>query len=90
MTQIGGITAQAAQAVPSDKAKAQDASEQIEPVWQHVEGTVKANDPDAYITFEDSFAALEKAVDDGDAAKAQEAATTVATTVTAYLEKYPG
>jgi hypothetical protein len=90
LTQIRGITAQAAQTVGSDKAKAKELNEQIEPVWEHVEGTVKANDSDAYIIFEDSFAQLGKAVDAGDAAKAQQAATTVATTVTEYLEKYPG
>jgi hypothetical protein len=90
LIQIRDITAQAAQAVGSDKAKAQELTEQIEPVWEHVEGTVKANDSDAYIIFEDSFAALGSAVDAGDSAEAQEAATTVAATVTAYLENYPG
>lgn len=90
LTQIRDITAQVAQAVGSDKAKAKDLNEQIEPVWHSIEGTVKTNDSDAYITFEDSFAELGKAVDDGDSAKAQQAATTVATTLTAYLEKYPG
>jgi hypothetical protein len=90
LTQIRDLTAQAAQAAGSDKAKAHELHEQIEPVWEHVEGTVKANDSDAYITFEDSFAELGNAIDAGDSAKAQQAATTVATAVTAYLEKYPG
>jgi hypothetical protein len=90
LTQIRDIAAQAAQAVGSDKAKAQKLNELIEPVWKRIEGTVKANDSDAYITFEDSFAELGKAVDDGDSAKAQQAAATVATTATAYLQTYPG
>jgi hypothetical protein len=90
LKQIQDITAQAAQSAASDRSKAKDLTEQIEPVWEEIEGTVKANDADAYITFEDSFAALEKAVDSGDASKAQQAATTVATTATAYLQKYPG
>jgi hypothetical protein len=90
LTQIRDITAQAAQAADSDKAKAHELHGQIESVWEHVEGTVKANDSDAYITFEDSFAELGNAIDAGDSAKAQQAATTVATAVTAYLEKYPG
>jgi len=90
LTQIQDITGQMAQAVGSDKAKAQDLNEQIEPVWEQIEGTVKTNDSKAYITFEDSFAALGKAADSGDTAKAQAAATTVADTVTAYLAKYPG
>ena len=58
LTQIRDISAQVAQAVGSDKAKAKELNEQIEPVWQSIEGTVKANDSDAYITFEDSFAEL--------------------------------
>ena len=87
--QIQDITGQVAQAVGSDKATASDLNEQIEPVWQKIEGTVKANDSEAYITFEDSFAALGKAVDSGDSAKAQEAANTVATTVTTYVAAYP-
>jgi hypothetical protein len=90
LKQIQDITGQMAQAVGSDKAKAQDLNEQLEPAWQKIEGTVKTNDSEAYITFEDSFAALGKAADSGDTAKAQEAATTVSNTVTAYLAKYPG
>lgn len=90
LEQIQGITGQMASAVGSDKAKAQDLNEQIEPTWEKIEGTVKANDSEAYITFEDSFAALGKAAESGDTAKAQEAATTVSNTVTAYLAKYPG
>ncbi len=89
LQQIQDITAQVAQAVGSDKATASDLNEQIEPVWQKIEGTVKSNDSEAYITFEDSFAALGKAVDSGDSAKAQEAANTVATTVAAYVAAYP-
>jgi dimeric dUTPase (all-alpha-NTP-PPase superfamily) len=90
LKQIEEISAQVAKAVSSDKATASDLNEQIEPVWQKIEGTVKSNDSEAYITFEDSFAALGKAVDSGDSAKAQDAANTVATTATAYIATYPG
>jgi major membrane immunogen (membrane-anchored lipoprotein) len=90
LKQIQTITAQTAQAVGSDQAKAADLNEQIEPVWQHIEGTVKSNDAESYITFEDAFAALGKAVDSGDTAKAQEQATAVAAAVATYLAKYPG
>jgi hypothetical protein len=90
LMQIRDTTARIAQAVGSDKAKAEELNDQIEPVWELVEGTVKANDSDAYITFEDSFAELKKAIENGDSAKAQRAVTTVATTVTAYVGKYPG
>jgi hypothetical protein len=90
LKEIQTITAQLAQAVGSDKAKAEDLNEKIEPVWEHIEGTVKSNDAESYLTFEDSFAALGKAVDSGDTAKAQEQATAVAATVATYLANYPG
>ncbi|MGH9163921.1 MAG: hypothetical protein ACRDZW_00175, partial [Acidimicrobiales bacterium] len=72
----------------SDAAKAQ--VEKIEPVWQGIEGTVKANDEDAYVSFEDSFALLEKAAEEGDVTRAQEGSADVAQAVGAYLAEYPG
>jgi hypothetical protein len=62
---------------------------QIEPTWATIEGTVKANDPDAYLALEDAFAQLGKAAG-GDAAAAASGAAAVLGTVTAYLSKYPG
>jgi|SoiMetStandDraft_2_1073263.scaffolds.fasta_scaffold150307_2 hypothetical protein len=73
-----------------DDEAATEANEQIEPVWQEVEGTIKANDPDAYIEFEDNFALLGSAVDNGDADGAQTAADAVSGAVTAYLADHPG
>ena len=90
LKQIQDITGQLAQAVGTDKAKAKDLNEQIEPVWQQIEGTIKSNDAESYLTFEDNFAMLGKAVENGDTAKAQQAATAVAATVATYLAKYPG
>jgi hypothetical protein len=87
---IKTIAGSIAAAAGSDKAGAKAEVDKIEPVWQEIEGTVKANDPDAYITFEDSFAVLGTAADDGDAAKAQQGADSVAKAVDAYLAKYPG
>ena len=51
---------------------------------------MKANDPDAYITFEDSFAAARQGGRQWRRRQGATGRTTVATTVTAYLEKYPG
>jgi hypothetical protein len=62
----------------------------IEPTWQPIEGTIKANDPDAYITFEDNFAVMSNAVKDTDADKANQAAAAISSTADAYLEKHPG
>lgn len=74
----------------TDKARAKELDGQIEPVWKTIEGTIKANDQDAYISFEDTFAILAKAAEDGDAAKASQGADAVAQAVAAYLAKYPG
>jgi hypothetical protein len=90
LKQIVTVTADLAKAAGSDKNRAKSLHEQIEPVWHGIEGTVKANDRDAYLAFEDSFALLKRAADDSDAAKATEAAGTVSKTAAAYLAKYPG
>ena len=87
---IDDIVRQVAGAAGTDKAKAADLTEQIEPVWQEVEGTIKANDQDAYIKFEDDFAQLEKAAREGDGSRASRAATDVSSTVASYLARYPG
>jgi hypothetical protein len=76
--------------VASDtRSQAQRLIDQIEPTWMRIEGTVKANDQDAYLALEDGFAQLAKAAG-GDAATAAKGAATVAATVAAYLAKYPG
>jgi hypothetical protein len=90
LKQIQDISAEAAKAVGSDQAKAQQLSDEIEPVWSTIEGTVKANDVESYLTFEDSFAALKNAAESGDTSKAQDASTAIAATVATYLAKYPG
>lgn len=74
----------------ADKAKAEEASGQIEPVWQEIEGTIKANDKDSYLAFEDNFALLENAAKNGDTAKAASGAAGVSKAVTDYLARYPG
>lgn len=86
---IEGFAKDVAQA-GSDKAKAKAADELIEPQWQLIEGTVKANSKDLYLAFEDSFALLENAAKDGDAAKAAKGSTDVSKAVTQYLATYPG
>ncbi|HZQ28181.1 MAG TPA: hypothetical protein VFA94_10830 [Acidimicrobiales bacterium] len=79
-----------AKSITTDKARAKKLTGDIEPVWEGIEGTVKANDQDSYITFEDNFAVLEKAAEDGDATKAQQGADAVSKAVSSYLAKYPG
>jgi hypothetical protein len=86
---IDGIAHAIADAVKDDDDSAATLIRRIEPIWQDIEGTIKANDEDAYLTFEDSFAALGLAVDDMDGGKAADAADDITAAVKAYLEAYP-
>src|SRR3954449_10362852 len=73
-----------------DKDRAQSLVKDIEPTWQPIEGTVKANDQDTYLKFEDSFAVLEDAAKSGDARKAGGAVKDMASASAAYLANHPG
>lgn len=73
-----------------DKAKAMATDAQIEPQWAIIEGTVKANDKDSYLGFEDNFALLADAAKRGDGAKATTGSAGVSRSVTDYLARYPG
>jgi hypothetical protein len=87
---IGAIVAQVSLAAGTDAKSAKQLNEGIEPAWQQIEGTIRANDKDLYIRFEDDFAALSKAASAGDGAKAQQTAADITDAVKAYLAKYPG
>jgi hypothetical protein len=87
---INSISGQIALAATADAKAAKELDVTIEPVWQAVEGTIRANDKDLYIRFEDDFAALSKAAEAGDGEKAQQASTDIAEAVKAYLAKFPG
>ena len=54
---------------------------------KRVEGTIKSNNQDVYITFEDTFAVLSNAAKDGDAAKAK--ARALAEQISNELKKDP-
>ena len=90
LQKIESTAKQIASTAGTDKTKAKELAGELEPVWKTIEGTVKANDPDSYIAFEDAFALLETAADDGDGTKAQQGAGSVSSTVASYLAKYPG
>jgi hypothetical protein len=90
LTEIASVADATAQAVADGADDAATLNEGIEAAWQPVEGTVLANDEDAYITFEDNFALLGAAVEDSDAAQAEEANTAIAAAVEDYLAAYPG
>ena len=84
------VTQTAAAVEAGSKNTAETLDAKIEPTWQPIEGTIKANDPDSYITIEDNFAVMSNAVKDMDADKAKQAADTISSTADAYLEKHPG
>ena len=83
---IGNDIVAALDAGETDKAK--QLEEKIEPAWQKIEGTVKANDENTYLAFEDAFAAIGLAIDGGDSAKARKASDDISSAVTAYLKAY--
>ena len=87
---IGGIVGQVGLTASADAKSAKQLNEGIEPEWQKVEGTIRANDKDLYIRFEDDFAALGKAAAAGDGPKAQQTAADLAEAIKSYLAKYPG
>ena len=86
---IQDIAADAATAAERDKAKATQISDGIEDVWKKIEDTVRGNEKDAYITFEDAFESLGSAAKAGDAKKAAKASDDVAVAVKAYVAKHP-
>jgi hypothetical protein len=87
---IDPLAAQIALAASVDAKTAKEQAAGIEPLWQPIEGTIRENDKDAYIRFEDDFAALEKAAEAGDGPKAQQAAADISAAIKAYLAKFPG
>ncbi len=90
LRQIDTIAKGIAASTGIDKAHATDLAGQIEPVWEEIEGTVKANDSNTYLSFEDAFATLKSAAASGDSASAETAATNVSASVSLYLAAHPG
>lgn len=87
---IKTLTADISAAVTAkDADKASELVEQIEPAWAKIEGTIKENDEDTYLAFEDAFAAIGVAVKDGDAAKTAETANAIAKTADDYVRAHP-
>jgi len=84
LAKLKAVGARVAAAPDGDSAKA--AAEDLEPVWQPIEGTVKKNEPDLYLDVEDSFQRLES----GDLDNAKTGAQALSTAVDAYLAKHPG
>ena len=63
--------------------------EEVHKGWEAIEGTIKKNNPEAYLGLEDALAAMQKAISDKDAAAAKQAASDFDTDATAYLAEHP-
>jgi len=81
---------EAAEYAGTDKAAAEKHWDEAHEAWEGFENTIRANDKDAYIAFEDAIDGLKAAAKAGDAKKAKEAADAIAKASKAYLAKFPG
>ncbi len=88
--QIIALSATASASASVDKDKAVESAKAITPIWLSIEGTVKKNDSSAYLEFEDNFASLENAAEDGNSTRAVVANSRIAVAAKTYLAKYPG
>ena len=73
----------------TDKAKAQKEWDEAHETWESIENTIRANDKDAYVEFEDALEQLGAAAKAGDAKKADAASDALAKAAKAYLAKFP-
>lgn len=87
---IGDLANRISDAAATDAKAAKTLDDGIEPAWNQIEGTVRTNDQDLYLRFEDDFAALSKAASAGDGAKARQTASDIADAIKTYLGKFPG
>ena len=90
LEKIEGIAASSAAAVGKDGGKAEELHGDIEPVWETIEGTVRANDSSTYVALEDSFTLLRIAAKGADPAKASKASEDLSSAVKNYLAAHPG
>ena len=90
LERIEDIASESAKAAGSAGAKAEDLHAGIEPVWEKIEGTVKANDSAAYVALEENFTLLKIAAKAADPAKASTASDNLSEAVKNYLAQHPG
>ena len=90
LQKIEDIAASTAAAASKDGAKAERLHADIEPVWEKIEGTVRANDSEAYVALENSFTLLRIAAKGADASKASKASGELSSAVKSYLAAHPG
>jgi hypothetical protein len=64
--------------------------DRVESGWQSYEGTVRTNDPNSYLTFEDVLASFDDAAKAKDGTKMATQVAAFGTASAAYLAKFPG
>jgi hypothetical protein len=68
----------------------EDALDEVHELWESFEGTVKQNDPDAYLASEEALDAFLEAGGDADGAAMTAATAKMTTTSAAYVAAHPG
>jgi homoserine acetyltransferase len=63
---------------------------QVQSMWLSYEGTVKTNDANSYLAFEDALAGFDDAAKAKDGTKMATQVTDFSSTAAAYLAKFPG
>jgi hypothetical protein len=59
-------------------------------LWGSYEGTIKENEPEMYLAFEDALGVFKKGAESGDAVGMQSAITDFGDTAAQYLAAHPG
>lgn len=59
-------------------------------LWESYEGTIKQDEPDMYLSFEDALGVFKKGAESGDAVGMQSAITDFGNTAAQYLAAHPG
>jgi hypothetical protein len=85
---LGTMGAAATAAIAAGSDATGDVDEMFEK-WESIEGTIKQNDTELYLSFEDSLANLRNAAKDKDAAAASAALKSFSDAASAYLAKHP-
>jgi len=67
-----------------------DALDEVHETWESFEGTVKQEDPDAYLASEEALDSFLEAGKDGNAVAMGEATTKMSDTAATYLAAHPG
>ena len=88
LAEIVRVSPQVAAAVPDDEEGARELVDQVETAWLLIEGTIKRNDPDAYLSFEEGIARLRKSVREGDPDEASRAVAELTSLTDAYLDQF--